>query len=268
MTDNIKKIKLGIIGGTGFDDAGLLSNYEKKKVHTPYGATSDLVVTGTIDGVDLAAISRHGESHTLIPGNVNFRANIWAMKDLGVTHIIGTTACGSLREDIKPGDLVFVDQFIDRSYKREQTFYEGTLTCHITMAEPFCFNLRKLFMNGAKEMKIPFHEKGTMVSIEGPRFSTKAESHLFRQWGCDVINMTIVPECILARELGIHYASIAMVTDYDCWKERDGGLSVDEIMATIEKNTSSGEKLIFDVLKHIKSWDDCGCDVAHKYAML
>ena len=268
MTDSIRKIKLGIIGGTGFDDAGLLSNYEKKKVHTPYGATSDLVVTGTIDGVDLAAISRHGESHTLIPGNVNFRANIWAMKDLGVTHIIGTTACGSLREDIKPGDLVFVDQFIDRSYKREQTFYEGTLTCHITMAEPFCFNLRKLFMNEAKEMKIPFHEKGTMVSIEGPRFSTKAESNLFRQWGCDVVNMTTVPECVLAREVGIHYASIAMVTDYDCWKERDGGLSVDEIMATIEKNTSSGKKLIFNVLKHIKSWDDCGCDVAHKYAML
>ncbi len=268
MTDCSSQIKLGVIGGSGFDDAAFLSNYEKKKIHTPYGATSDLVATGNIEGVDIAAISRHGESHTLIPGQVNFRANIWAMKELGVTHIIGTTACGSLREEIKPGELVFVDQFIDRSYKREQTFYEGTLTCHITMAEPFCFNIRKLFIRGAEEMKIPFHEKGTMVTIEGPRFSTKAESNLFRQWGCDVVNMTIVPECVLAREVGIHYASIAMVTDYDCWKEHDGGLSVDEIMATIEKNRGRGEKLIFNVLNHIQLWDDCGCDVAHQYAML
>jgi 5'-methylthioadenosine phosphorylase len=251
-------VKVGIIGGSGVDDPKIMQDVKKIKVHTPYGSTSDLAVTGKLKGVDAVVIPRHGDGHRIYPSNVNFRANVWAMKELGVTHIIAPTACGSLREEIKPGDLVFIDQFIDRTTKRHQTFYEGVEVCHIPMGEPFCGNLRKMLTDTAKKLNLSHHVKGTMVTIEGPRFSTKAESSLFRSWGCDTINMTTVPECVLAREAGIHYQPIAMSTDYDCWHESEEAVSVEMILATMHKNAENVKKLIVELIPSIKdSIDVC-----------
>jgi len=260
-------VKIGIIGGTGVDDPNILEDKKKKKVHTPYGATSDLVVTGTYQGVSLVIIPRHGPQHSINPTNVNNRANIWAMKELEVTHIIAPTACGSLREEIKPGDLVFIDQFIDRTTKRAQTFYETGVVCHIPMADPFCEKLRTLFTETAKELNLSYHEKGTMVTIEGPRFSTKAESNLFRSWNADTINMTTVPEAVLAREAGICYGPIAMVTDYDCWRKSTESVSVDMVMKTIRENAEKVKNILLAIIPKIKD-ESCFCKEAITFSKL
>jgi 5'-methylthioadenosine phosphorylase len=260
-------MKIGIIGGSGVGDPGLWDNTKKIKMHTPYGALSDLITTGTFQGIDVVALPRHGTSHTIQPSHVNYRANIWAMKELGVTHIIAATACGSLREQIKPGDLVFIDQFIDRTTKREQSFYTGHVICHIPMAEPFCEKLRTLLCAAALQNNIPFHNKGTMVTIEGPRFSTKAESELFRSWKCDVINMSTVPEVVLAREAGICYASIAMATDYDCWKSDEEHVSIELILKTMADNAEKVKTLLKVVIPQIRDWE-CSCKESIKTATI
>ena len=184
-----------------------------------------------------------------------------------MTHILASTACGSLKEEVKPGDLVFIDQFIDRTTKRHQTFYEGQEVCHIPMGEPFCDKLRDLFAESADSLKISNHKKGTMITIEGPRFSTKAESNLFRSWGADVINMTTVPEAVLAREAGLCYASIAMATDYDCWHESEESVNVEMILAVMKKNADNVVKILLEVIPKI-DWNDCQCQVAIKGAIL
>ncbi|MDP2909270.1 MAG: MTAP family purine nucleoside phosphorylase, partial [Nanoarchaeota archaeon] len=182
--------KIGIIGGTGVYDPNLIEDSKKIKVHTPFGKTSDLVTIGVFQGKEIAVIPRHGTGHRINPSNVNYRANIWALKSLGVTHILASSAVGSLKEEYNPGDLVLVDQFIDRTYKRNTTFYEGDQVCHVSTAEPFCPSLRRIFSEEAKKLKIRFHEKGTCVVVEGPRFSTKAESRMYQNWGADIIGMT------------------------------------------------------------------------------
>ncbi len=249
--------KIGIIGGSGLDDKLNMTDVKRVKLHTPYGATSDLVTTGLINGIEAAVIARHGADHRIMPSMVNYRANIWALRELGVTRIVATTACGSLREEIKPGHLVFIDQFIDRTTKRAQTFYEGTQVCHIPMAEPFCHELRKALTSTAKRLKIPHHDKGTMVTIEGPRFSTKAESKMFRLWGGDLINMSTVPEVVLAREAGLCYASIAMSTDYDCWHETEESVSIEMVMKTMKGNAEKVNLMLPSVLPLIA---DCECE--------
>ncbi|MFC1596105.1 S-methyl-5'-thioadenosine phosphorylase [Candidatus Margulisiibacteriota bacterium] len=259
--------KIGIIGGSGVDDPEILKDFTKTKVHTPYGATSDLVVQGKLGNTDVVVIPRHGESHRIYPTAVNFRANVWAMKELGVTHLIGPTAVGSLREEIEPGHLVFVDQFIDRTTKRPSTFYEGTVVCHISMADPFCARMRKTLIETAKEQDIVHHEKGTVVTIEGPRFSTRAESHLFRSWGCDVINMSTVTEATLAREAGLCYAAIAMSTDYDCWKESEEAVSVEMVMGTMNKNAENVKKILIAAIPKFTD-DHCVCREAINSALL
>lgn len=257
-------MKIGIIGGSGLGDPNLWENAKKIKVQTPYGAPSDLLTVGTFQGVEIVALPRHGTQHTIQPSHVNYRANIYAMKELGVTHIITATACGSLREEIKPGDLVFIDQFIDRTTKREQSFYTGQIICHIPMAAPFCEKIRTLLAAAALNLKIPFHSKGTIVTIEGPRFSTKAESHLFRSWHCDVINMTTVPEVVLAREAGICYAAIAMATDYDCWKEGEH-VTIELVLKTMSENAERVKLLLKAVIPQVHDWG-CGCREAIKTA--
>src|SRR5574341_2135850 len=214
-------MKIGIIGGTGLDNPEILKNSSETEIKTRYGTPSSSLVMGKIQGVDVVLLFRHGKGHTIMPSNVPNQANILALKEAGCTHIIATTACGSLKEEITPGDLVLVDQFIDRTTKRKSTFYEQNEVCHIPMAEPFCHNIRKNILEQAKKLSVRCHEKGTVITIEGPRFSTRAESHLFRQWGADVVNMTTIPEVVLAREAGIHYAAIAIATDYDCWKTNE-----------------------------------------------
>jgi len=198
---------IGIIGGSGLDDPKILKDAKEIEVDTPFGKPSSPLTLGKIEGKEVVLLARHGRKHTIMPTNVNFRANIHALKEQGCTAILATTACGSLKEEIKPGDLVILDQFIDRTTKRACTFYEKDKVCHIAMAEPFCSKLRKLLIENAKELKLKHHEKGTMITIEGPRFSTKAESKMFIKWGADVINMSTVPEVVLAREAGICYAS-------------------------------------------------------------
>lgn len=251
-------VKVGIIGGSGVDDPKVLSDFKKIKMHTPYGSTSDLLVIGNLNGVDVVIIPRHGDSHRIYPSNVNYRANIWAMKELGVTHIIAPSAVGSLREDYRPGELVFIDQFIDRTTKRHQTFYEGVEVCHIPMAEPFCEQLRGLLKQSAKELNVSYHDKGTIVVVEGPRFSSKAESNLFRSWGCDLVGMTTVPECVLAREAGICYATISMVTDYDCWHPSHDSVSIEMILNTMRQNSESVKKVLIKVIPKIVDLN-CKC---------
>lgn len=210
--------------------------------------------------MDVAIIPRHGAHHHIPPSMVNARANIWALKHLGCTHVIATTACGSLREEIKPGDIVFPDQFIDRTTKRHQSFYEGHEFCHIGMADPFCPTLRGILIASAKEKHIAHHERGTVLTIEGPRFSTKAESNLFRQWGCDLINMTTVPEVVLAREAELCYAQIALATDYDCWHEAETAVSIELILSRLKEFSKHFNDLL---LKAIPKITDVDCTCRH-----
>ncbi|OGW31842.1 MAG: methylthioadenosine phosphorylase [Nitrospirae bacterium GWF2_44_13] len=244
-------MKVGIIGGSGMDDPRLMKNKKEKKVKTPYGSPSSALTVGKIEGVDTFILARHGKGHSIYPTGVNFRANIYALKKEGCTHILATTAVGSLRENIKPGDLVFVDQFIDHTKHRALTFHDEKVI-HTPMAEPFCKELRALLVKSARELKLRHHSKGTVITIEGPRFSTKAESHMFRGWGADVINMSTVPEVILARELGICYQSIAMSTDYDCWKEGEEPVTWEMIVAIMNKNSENVKKLLAKTIGKIK----------------
>ncbi|MEM2112005.1 MAG: S-methyl-5'-thioadenosine phosphorylase [Candidatus Bathyarchaeia archaeon] len=252
-------VKIGIIGGSGLEDPKILKEAKEVEVETVYGKPSSALSLGKIKGVDVVLLSRHGKKHTIMPTNVPYQANIWALKDTGCTHILATTACGSLREEIKPGDFVFIDQFIDRTTKRKSTFYEKDIVCHIPMAEPFCPNLRKLLYEQAKKLGFKCHEKGTVVTIEGPRFSSRAESHMFRQWGGDVINMTTVPEVVLAREAGLHYATIAMPTDYDCWKPGEEAVDVSMVLKTFKANAEKVQKLLIETIPHIIDYDNCRC---------
>ncbi|MBI5212329.1 MAG: S-methyl-5'-thioadenosine phosphorylase [Nitrospirae bacterium] len=245
-------IKIGVIGGSGLDDPRLMKGAKEKKVKTPYGNPSSPLTVGKINGVDTVIIARHGKDHSIYPTGVNFRANIHALKKEGCTHILATTAVGSLREKIRPGDLVFIDQFIDFTKHRPLTFHDEKVI-HTPMSEPFCKDLRSLLTSSAKGLKLRHHAKGTVITIEGPRFSTKAESHMFRAWGADVINMSTVPEVILAREAGICYQSIAMSTDYDCWKEGEKPVTWDMILAIMSKNADNVKKLLLHTISKIKN---------------
>ncbi len=255
----MKKIKVGIIGGTGLDDPEILADRVEKDVDTPYGKPSSPLTMGTIGDTGVVVLSRHGKNHSIYPSAVNYRANIYALKQEGCTHIIATTAVGSLREEIEPGDIVFPDQFIDFTKKRPLTFFDKEKVVHISMSEPFCENLRNVLIKKASELNFSHHKKGTVITIEGPRFSTKAESHMFRGFGADMINMSTVPEVILARELGICYQVVAMSTDYDCWKEDEEPVTWEMIVAIMNKTAEKVKELILKTLPVIKFIDD-GCN--------
>ncbi|MBN3273331.1 MTAP phosphorylase, partial [Polyodon spathula] len=354
-------LQIGIIGGSGLDDPDILEGRSERYVETPYGKPSDALIVGKIKGVDCVLLARHGRQHTIMPTNVNHRANIWALKEEGCTHLVVTTACGSLKEEIQPGDIVIIDQFIDRCFltnlrqtfmfflvssewsvnstlstidfclssrvivfrsgcksidiiiflllyvinfknrniglttwligyskytfiyfnghystryfftkmvtcydrlttKRHQTFYDGSSTspagvCHIPMADPFCKKTREVLIEVARNLGVKCHPKGTMLTIEGPRFSSRAESLMFRQWGVDVLNMTTVPEVVLAREAGLCYASIAMATDYDCWKEHEETVCVDNVLKTMKENANKAASILLTAVPHISKMD-------------
>src|SRR3990167_6682486 len=213
-------VKVGIIGGSGLDNPELLQNFQEIEVETKFGKPSDNLILGTLGNVEVVIIPRHGKRHKISPTGVNYRANIQALKEQNVDYILATTACGSLREEIGRGDLVILDQFIDFTRHRSITFHESFENgpVHTPMAMPFDEKLRKILVETANELNLKNHARGTVITIEGPRFSTKAESKMFQNWGADVINMSIAPEAILANEMSIPYAVIAMSTDYDCWK--------------------------------------------------
>ncbi|MBN1245184.1 S-methyl-5'-thioadenosine phosphorylase [Candidatus Bathyarchaeota archaeon] len=258
--------EIGIIGGTGLYDPQLLKNVEEVTMDTPYGAPSDAITVGELAGKRVAFLPRHGKKHTIRPTDVNSRANIFALKKLGVKRVLAPSAVGSLKEDYKPGDVVFVDQFIDRTTKREQSFYTGNKVCHISVAEPMCPELRQTLITIAKDVGIRSHPTGTYVCIEGPRFSTKAESKLFRSWNADIIGMTLVPECVLAREAELCYASISTVTDYDVWK--DHVVSADEVVATMKVSVEKVKSIILEAVARLPKECACGCKSALKGAFL
>ncbi len=251
-------VKIGIIGGSGLDNPNILKRAGEMEVETPYGAPTSVLTRGAIEGIEVVIIARHGKNHSIFPSKVNFRANIWALKEQGCTHILATTAVGSLQEEIQPGHLVFPNQFIDHTKKRELTFFDEGVVVHTSMANPFCSNLIELCSLSAEGMKIPYHRNKTVITIEGPRFSTKAESQMFRSWNADVINMSTVPEVNLAREKKMHYAAVAMSTDYDCWREGEEPVTWEIIMKTMEKNAANVTRLLLGVIPKIRDYDD-GC---------
>lgn len=246
-------VKLGIIGGSGLDDPHILQRPKEKNVDTPYGTPSSTLMTGKIQDVDVVILARHGKTHQFSPTQVNYRANIDALKTEGVTHIIATSACGSLREEIGRGDFIIIDQFIDFTRFRRTTFFDSfeNGAAHTAMADPFDSGLRKVLCETSKALGFRTHDQGTMVTIEGPRFSTRAESKMFRLWGADVINMSVAPEAALANEAKIPYAVIAMSTDYDCWKEDEAPVTWDEILQVFNKNADHVKKLLTHVIPKI-----------------
>jgi 5'-methylthioadenosine phosphorylase len=247
----MKSLKFAIIGGSGLEDPEILKNPGSVSVDTPFGKPSSDFKTGTINGIEVVILSRHGREHTLPPTQVNNRANIRAIQELGCTHILATTACGSLREEIGRGDLIIPDQFIDFTRHRNVTFFETfipTQMKHTSMADPFSEELRKKLIFTAQKLGLTFHPRGTIVTIEGPRFSTRAESFMFRAWGADAVNMSIAPECILANELKIPYAAIAMSTDYDCWKTDEKPVTWEEVLDVFNRNTKNMVRLIIDTM--------------------
>ena len=249
-------IKIGIIGGSGLDNPDILKEAQEIPAQTPFGLPSSVLTCGAIGGVDVAIIARHGKDHSIYPTGVNFRANIWALKEHGCTHILASTAVGSLREEIAPGHLVFPNQFIDHTRKRETTFFDEKEVVHTSLADPFCQNLIDLLAASAEAIELPFHKNRTVITIEGPRFSTKAESHMFRSWNADVINMSTVPEVVLAREKKMHYAAVAMSTDYDCWHEEEEPVTWEMIVKVMKKNADNVIRLFLDVIPKIKEYDD------------
>jgi 5'-methylthioadenosine phosphorylase len=249
--------EIGIIGGTGLSDPKLFSNIKEVTVETPYGKPSDAITIGELGGKCVAFLPRHGKKHTIRPTDIPVRANIYALKKLGVKRILAPSTVGSLREEYHPGDIVFTDQFIDRTTRREQSFYTEGKVCHITVAEPMCPELHKTVVEIAKDLKIKMHETGTYVCIEGPRFSSKAESKMYRMWGADIVGMTLVPECVLAREAEMCYTSISTVTDYDVWK--DHPVCVDDIIKTMSGNIETVKRIIAETVKKLPSEQGCNC---------
>ncbi len=243
--------KIGIIGGSGLEKLDILKNPCEVDGRNRYGPPSSPLICGNLEGVDIVILSRHGKEHTIPPSKVNYRANIFSLKEAGCTHIITTTACGSLRENIMRGDLIIPDQFIDFTRHREITFYEefepGNMK-HTPMADPFNEQLRTTIITTAKKMNLRIHENGTLITIEGPRFSTRAESRMFRTWGADIINMSVSPEVILANELDIPYATIAMSTDYDSWKMDEKPVTWEEVLEVFERNVHNVVNLLLKVI--------------------
>ena len=258
--------EFGVIGGSGLYDPKLLKNIKEVNVETPYGKPSDAITVGELNGKTVAFLPRHGKKHTIRPTDVPARANIFALKKLGVKRILAASTVGSLKEEYHPGEIVFVDQFIDRTTRREQSFYTEGKVCHISVAEPLCPEVRKALISTAKNLKIKMHETGTYVCIEGPRFSTKAESKMFQQWGAQIVGMTLVPECVLAREAELCYANISTVTDYDVWK--DHVVSVDEILTVMRGNTENLKRIIAETVEKMPAECTCTCGTALKGAFV
>ena len=249
-------LKIGIIGGSGLDDPDILKDPNELEISTEYGNPSSFLLSGKIDDVETVILARHGKKHQYSPTQVNNRANIKALQQAGVTHIIATTACGSLRQKIDRGHLVILDQFIDFTRFRKNTFADSfeNGAVHTAMAHPFDEGLRKKIYETAKQLDLNVHDKGCVVTIEGPRFSTIAESKMFRIWGADVINMSTAPEAMLANEAGIPYAAVAMSTDYDCWKEDEEPVTWDEILAVFNQNADNVKQLLVKVIEDLKEF--------------
>jgi 5'-methylthioadenosine phosphorylase len=261
--------KVGIIGGSGLYDIEGFKNKDESSLATPFGIPSCNFVTGTLDGIDVVFLPRHGKGHRLNPSEINYRANIFGMKKLGVDAIISVTACGSLREEMKPLDFVVPDQCVDRTNKtRETTFFSDGIVAHVAFADPFSEELRQVLIESCREADAMVHPKGIYVNMEGPQFSTKAESNLYRGWGMDIIGMTNLTEAKLAREAEISYATLAAVTDFDCWHPRHDSVTVDMIIANLIKNVASAKKIIKIAVPKIGRLTEFSAKGALKHAII
>lgn len=266
-------MRIGIIGGSGLgDELAKIGGRESLSIETPYGPPSAPLELMQWEGVEVVFLSRHGVGHTLNPSVVPYRANIWAMKKAGVTAIIASGATGSLREDIEPGDLVFCDQIIDKTFRRAGTFFDDGLVAHVELSEPFCPSLRKLLSEAGRVVDCQVHHAGTYVCMEGPQFSTRAESHMHRQWGGDLIGMTCMPEARLAREAEICYVLVALPTDYDCWRPADPHRGhaelLQEILGNLHRAAANALTLVRAAVKLLPQWSaPCGCADALKLAI-
>jgi 5'-methylthioadenosine phosphorylase len=265
MTENIR---IGIIGGSGLYEMEELTDVAHLSVETPFGAPSDAYVIGTLKGIRVAFLSRHGGGHRLTPSEVNFRANVYGFKKLGVEHLISVTAVGSLREAIRPLDIVIPDQLYDRTKERVSTFFGNGLAAHIAFADPICPDLATLIYEEGKQVDASIHKGGTLLCIEGPAFSTRAESNVYRQWGMDVIGMTSLQEAKLSREAEICYAAMALVTDYDCWHADESEVTVEAVVQNLKKNISLAKKIIALVVPKISNARECTCARALENAMM
>ena len=252
-----KDVEIGIFGGTGIYDSGLLENPKEISIDTPYGKPSDSITVGIFKGRKIAFLPRHGKKHTIPPHMINYRANIWAFKELGVSRILAPSAVGSLKEEIEPGHFALPTQFLDFTKSRKGSFSEEGRVIHISVADPFCPELHSSIKTIVNKQGRSIHENCTYVCIEGPRFSTKAESKFYRSTGADIIGMTLVPECQLAREAQICYASISTVTDYDVWAEKP--VTAKEVLETLGKNVEGVKKLLTDLIEDIPSHRKCSC---------
>jgi len=256
-----EQAEIGIFGGTGVYDSGLLSESKEVTVKTPFGKTSDSIMVGVYNGRRVAFMPRHGKKHTIPPHLINFRANIWAFKEMGVKRIIAPSAVGSLRQEMKPGDFVLPSQFIDFTKSRKYTFFEDEKVIHISVADPFCPELQNAINNAAKAINLHLHRDATYVCIEGPRFSTRAESKFYKNAiGADIIGMTLVPECQLAREAQMCYASISTVTDYDVWADKP--VTAKEVLETLSKNVQTTKKMLGAMFDYIPQQRSCSCHKA------
>jgi len=260
--------KIGIIGGSGLYEMEGFKGQKEIKVTSPFGPPSDKYVTGKLDGVDVVFLPRHGRGHRISPSEINYRANIFGMKKLGVAAIFSVSACGSLKEELKPMDFVVPNQFLDRTFSRTATFFTGGIVAHLAFADPVCPQLFDILFQSAKQVGVTVHKGGTYVNMEGPQFSTKAESNLYRSWGMDIIGMTNLTEAKLAREAEISYATLAAVTDYDCWHESHETVSVEMIINNLKNNVDNAKKILRKAVPKAAALKSFSAQGALKYAIV
>ena len=259
---------IGVIGGSGLYEIEGLTNVEEVVIDTPFGSPSDSYIVGELDGIKMVFLPRHGRGHRVTPSEINFRANIYGMKKLGVDRIISVSAVGSMKEEIEPGHIVIPEQFIDMTKGRTSTFFGGGVVGHVTFADPICGELSKIVYDSAISVGAKTHFGGTYVCIEGPQFSTRAESNVYRSWGVEVIGMTNVTEAKLAREAEICYSTIALSTDYDCWHEEEEDVSVEAILEIIKNNVVTARAIIKEAAGRLSSGKSCQCGSALEYAII
>lgn len=257
----MESIKIGIIGGSGLYQMAGLTDVEERVIDTPYGSPSDAIVIGRLAGVPVAFVARHGRGHFIMPSEVNYRANLFALKTLGIERVISVSACGSLREDYAPGHIVVPDQLFDYTKgKRAYTFFGDGLVAHVSVADPFCPDLSGDLLRALRQTGATVHQGGTFLTIEGPRFSTRGESHIFRRWGLDLIGMTASPEAFLAREAEMCYAVMAHVTDYDVWHESEEPVTVEMVVRTLNQNTAIAQQALAYLVKDLAGKErTCAC---------
>jgi 5'-methylthioadenosine phosphorylase len=264
----LEKISIGIIGGSGLYQMAGLTGIEETKVETPFGVPSDNLITGMLEGKRVAFLARHGRGHRILPSELNFRANIYAMKKIGVERILSASAVGSLKEEHKPLDIVIPEQFFDRTRGRISTFFGAGLAVHVSFAHPVCGYLGDRILAAGKNVGVNVKRGGTYVCMEGPAFSTVAESNVYRSWGMDIIGMTNLQEAKLAREAEICYATIALVTDYDCWHPSHDAVTVDQVIAVLNQNSENAQKLIRETVRLLDERRPCKCGSALQSAIL